>query len=83
MKLIIIKNNKSPVKTVFDYMTEGELLNPLPHQRKMLEQICDGIEIREWTCSYKSVLKTLSPGDYLYESGAREFIKLVGIVPKP
>jgi hypothetical protein len=61
----IIKNNKAPVKCVFDYMEAEELKNPLPHQAELLKQICDGVEFVE-SAKWRDVLKNMKKGDYLY-----------------
>lgn len=89
MKYVIIKNAyKAPVRVVFDYLELADLENPLPHQKKMLDEICDGVEIFEadhW--KYKELLKEkTSPGDYLYLATQYGFdrqtpLKLVGINP--
>lgn len=87
-KYVVIKNAyKAPVRVVFDYIEIGALENPLPHQKKMLDEICDGWEIFEAdTWNYKKLLQEKTkPGDYLYRVytgyDQQSPLTLVGINP--
>ncbi len=81
MEYLLIRNAyKAPVKRVFDYIGIEEYRNPKPHQKKMLDEVCDGVEIfkEEKLSAAKNRMKE---GDYLYESWGSEELKLVCIYP--
>jgi hypothetical protein len=67
MKYVIVKNNHSPVKTVFEYLELPELQNPNDIQKEMLKRICDGIEIGETNNPhFTEVKEKLNKRDWLF-----------------
>lgn len=66
MDYYIIRNAyKAPVKRVFDYLTVECLQSPLPHQKRMLDEICDGVEFFDGI-EEDVVKQNMNPGDYLF-----------------
>lgn len=64
-EFIIVRNNKAPVKAVFEMLYAEELRNPSPLQKIMLDSICDGVEFIKVENQSKAV-ELMKNNDYLY-----------------
>lgn len=65
MEYVLVRNNKAPVKLVFEYLEATELRNPNSLQKLMLQELCDGVEFYN-TDRMTEVKEKMNPGDYLY-----------------
>lgn len=84
MEYVIIRNNKAPVKSVFEAIEAPGLKNPNEKQKFMLSMICDGVEFLEYNIfdapSIKTILKTkMKENDYLYSILSNGTLHLEGI----
>lgn len=84
MEYVIIRNNRAPVKSIFECLEVSELKNPNEKQKFMLSTICDGVEFLEYSVfdapSIKTILKTKTKeGDYLYSVLSNGTLYLEGV----
>lgn len=75
MEYVLVRNNKAPVKLVFEYIEATELRNPNGLQKLMLQEICDGVEFYK-TDRMAEVKEKMNPGDYLYSITSNDTLKI-------
>ncbi len=81
MEFLIVRNNKAPVKSVFEYLAISEIRNPNTKQQLMLNTLCDKVEFHQTDGMWGTELKeTLNTNDYMYSCPyGREFPVLVAV----